>query len=329
MRWLMYCAVPLFSLVFFLAFFFMGVGHELHQDLVSDPTRTHPFNKLKGLLSAAMTTTTHIVGSGEGASFATIGDALRSASCGDVVHVQPGIYEELVRVTTDVTIEALTAPTEEEGTETIITNGVVIMANATMRQLQIRGQVDIRKGHAVIESCEVHHGADGVRVGPKSKLTMRTTRVHHCSGGGDGVYFMNDSSGQVEDCDIYECRVNGVRVDHAAVVLRGSRIRDCQFGVYYRRNSTGLVEENAIEHAGKIGVYVVEGSDPVVRGNHVRECGVLCALVSQEGKGLWTDNTFDGSIHVTAGADAKLGENRISGFKDVELIVPPAAVATL
>lgn len=259
-----------------------------------------------------------VVGTGEDAEFHTLTEAMEVAAAGDVIKLQPGLYEETLKVTQDVSVEALVPSNEEEDTETTIANGVIILANVTLRSIQIRGHVEIRKGHAIIEGCDIHHGKDGIRVNPKCKLSLKSSRIHHCFSSGDGIYFMPESSGEVDDSDIYECRVNGVHVDGSSVVLRNNRIRDAMYGIYYRRRSAGYIESNSLEHIKSFGIYVVEESDPVVRANMVRECGIQCMMVSQNGKGLWTDNSFEGSIHVLPGCEAKLGENRISGRSDIE-----------
>lgn len=261
---------------------------------------------------------TFIVGTGEEANFATFSEAMDVVAAGDVIKIQPGLYEEALKVTQDITLEAIVPSNEEEDTETTITNGIIILANVTIKNVQIRGSVDIRKGHAILEGCDVHHGNDGIRVGQKCKLSIKSSRIHHCHSSGDGIYFMPESSGEVDDTDIYECRVNAIHVDGSSVVLRNNRIRDSLYGIYYRRQSTGYIESNSLEHIKNFGIYVVEESDPVVRANIVRECGIQCMMISQGGKGLWTDNTFEGSIHVLPGCEAKMGENRISGRADIE-----------
>lgn len=265
-----------------------------------------------------MESVTHIVNPGSEGAFNSVSDALGAASVGDTVALKPGLYEELLKVFKEVTIVALPDDSMSES-ETVITNGVVISANATLKGLQVRGRIDVRKGHAVIEDCDIHHGPDGVRVGESANLSIRRSRVHHCEAGGDGLYFSPGSSGDVNDCDIYECRVNGIHANSASVTVSSNRIRDVVFGMYFRGQSTGAMEKNSVEHVGKFGIYVTEGSDPVVQGNHVRECGMHCAFVSQGGKGIWTENCFDGSMHVRCGCDAKLGSNQISGKLDVDL----------
>lgn len=268
----------------------------------------------------------YVVGTGEGAHFSTIGEALERAAAGDTIALQAGLYEELLKISEDITITAMPTTSEVEDAETTISGGIVTLGNVTLRGIQIRGHVNIRKGHTIIEECDIHHGNDGIRVGEKCRLTLHSSRVHHCSAGGNGVYFMSESAGEVADCDIYECRVNGVQVDGASVVLRDCRIRDCLFGVYYAKQASGLIANNTLEHIGKFGLYVVGESDPIVRANTVRECGVQCAYVSQKGKGVWSENNFEGSVHFLAGCEAKFGENRVSEKADIEIPLAPNAV---
>ncbi|EAN84934.1 hypothetical protein C3747_13g418 [Trypanosoma cruzi] len=264
-----------------------------------------------------MEAVTHIVNPGGEGAFSSVADALNAAVSGETIALKPGLYEELLKVATEVTITAVPDDSLAES-EAVITNGVVIVANVTMRGLQISGKIDVRKGHAVIEDCDIHHGSDGVRVGEGAKLTIRRSRIHHCESGGDGIFFTPGSFGEVVDCDIYECRVNGIHAHNACVTAGNNRIRDVLFGIYFRGQSTGAMEKNSIEHVRKFGIYVAEGSDPVVQGNQVRECGMHCAFVSQGGKGIWTENNFEGSMHVLTGCAAKLGSNQISGKLDVD-----------
>ncbi|KAG8341687.1 putative Right handed beta helix region Periplasmic copper binding protein (NosD) [Trypanosoma vivax] len=264
-----------------------------------------------------MEAVTHVVNPGAEGAYNSITEAINVASVGDTVALKPGLYEELLKVFKDITIVAEPDESLAES-EIVITNGVVIGANATMKGLQVRGRIDVRKGHAVVEDCEIQHGSDGIRVGEGAKLTVRRSRIHHCESGGDGIYFSSGSSGEVEDCDIYECRVNGVHANNATVSAVRNRVRDVLFGFYFRGQSGGAIERNSIEHVKKFGIYVVENSDPVVQANMVRECGMHCAFVSQGGRGIWTENHFDGSMHVREGCDAKLGANQVTGQLDVD-----------
>ncbi|KAK7200223.1 Periplasmic copper-binding protein [Novymonas esmeraldas] len=264
---------------------------------------------------------TIVVGTQTGAHAATLAAALEHAAPGDTITVSAGVYEETVHLSFNVTVVA--APAAEgaedpEAARATVMGAVVISANVTLEGVEVRGMVDVRKAHAVLDRCDIHHGPDGVRVHAGATVTIRSSRVHHCTAGGDGVYFMAGSSGEVSQTDIFECRVNALHIQGSDAVLRENRIHDCAFGVYYERSATGLCEQNTIEHVHKFGLYVTDGSDPVMRGNTVRSCGVLCLYASKGGRGTCSGNTFEGSLHTLADAVVQLSDNQVSGTSDVE-----------
>lgn len=268
-----------------------------------------------------MSSTIIVAGVARDADVTTIAAAIERSVPGDTIILHGGVYEELVLLPHDVTLQAAeptaTSPSED-AVEVVIMGNVVVTANVTLIGVEVRGCVDVRKGHAIVQKCNIHDGLDGVCVSPSAVLTMRSSRVHSCIASGDGVYFMAGASGELDDCDIFECRVNGIHVKSSRVIVRNTRIRDCSFGIYYESNSSGVCENNTIEHVSKFGFYIVEDSDPVIRANTVRECGILCALVSKNGKSRWSDNRFEGSIHVHAGCAVLMGENQVSGMKDID-----------
>jgi parallel beta-helix repeat protein len=274
---------------------------------------------------------TIVVGNQSEADAPTLTMALAGAAPGDTLVVAPGIYEETVHVDVDVTIVSappLPAAAADGGKGEASTDvvratvrGPVVIAAATAAKLEnveIHGMVSVRKGRATLERCDVHNGSDGVRAYPDTKVELNGCRVHHCSDGGDGVYFMNGSTGSVTDTDIYECRVHGVHVQGSSVALQGNRIRDCAFGVYYEKAAGGRCEANTVEHAGRFGVLITDGSNPTMTGNTVRECGILCLYVSNGGRGICSQNTFDGSVHILASCPIQLSGNVISGTADVD-----------
>ncbi|KAG5473923.1 hypothetical protein LSCM1_04559 [Leishmania martiniquensis] len=277
-----------------------------------------------------MPSQTIAVGPQVGAHAATLMAALEVATPGDKIVVSPGVFEETAHLRFDVTISAAPAPEDSNEAETVrstLFGTVVISANVTLEGLEVRGMVDVRKGHAILENCDVHHGSDGVRVHPGATGTVRNSRVHHCIAGGDGVYFMAGSFGEVLQTDIFECRVNALHVQGSEVALRENRIHDCAFGIFYEKKAAGLCEQNTIEHVRKFGLYVTEGSDPVIRGNNVRWCGVLCFFASKGGRSSCVGNTFEGSLHILSDCVVQLAQNQISGSTDIDAAAVPVKCA--
>lgn len=270
---------------------------------------------------------TVIVGTQTGAHAETIAAALEHATPGDTIVVSAGVFEETVHLPFNVTVVAAPVPEGAEDPEAeraTLIGTVIASANVSLRGLEVRGMVDVRKGHTVIERCDIHHGADGVRVHPHATVTVRNTRVHHCVAGGDGIYFMAGASGEVEQTDIFECRVNAFHVQGSNAILRENRIHDCAFGVFYEKSAAGLFEQNTIEHVQRFGLYVTDGSDPVMRGNTVRNCGIQCLFASKGGRGTCSGNTFEGSLHILSDCVVTLSDNQVTGLSDIE--APPQTV---
>ncbi|CAM40133.1 conserved hypothetical protein [Leishmania braziliensis MHOM/BR/75/M2904] len=277
-----------------------------------------------------MPSQTIVVGPQTDAHAATLAAALERTTPGDTIVVSAGVFEETVHLLFNVTLAAAPVPENSEDTRSVratIIGTVVVCANVTLDGLEVRGMVDVRKGHAVLERCDVHHGSDGVRVHPGATVTVHSSRVHHCVAGGDGVYFMAGSFGEVSQTDIFECRVNAIHVQGSEAVLRENRIHDCAFGVYYEKKAAGLCEQNTIEHVRKFGLYVTDGSNPVIRGNTVGWCGILCFFASKGGHSSCSGNTFEGSLHVLAECPVQLTGNQVSGTVDIDSGMSPVTVA--
>ncbi|KPI87724.1 hypothetical protein ABL78_3197 [Leptomonas seymouri] len=272
-----------------------------------------------------MTSRTIVVGIENGADALTLNAALACAAPGDTILLAPGVYEETVRFNFDVTVTSA-SPTEEvveEGSSGVVARAtvrgpIVISANVKLENMEVRDMVSVRKGQATLERCEIHRGSDGVRAYSGTTVDVRSCRIHDCTDGGDGVYFMSGASGTVADTDIYDCRVHGVHVQGSSVILQGNRIRDCSFGIYYEKAATGSCENNTVEHARRFGIIITDASSPSVSGNSVRECGILCLYVSSGGKGFCSQNNFDGSVHILANCPIQLSGNQISGTADVD-----------
>ncbi|CCW59756.1 unnamed protein product [Phytomonas sp. EM1] len=276
-----------------------------------------------------MTSREYVVGSAEGADFPCLSDALEAAQPDDVFWLQPGTHESTGPITQTVVLIAASArnppppadPTTEEEEDVVPATllAPTIEGRVTLCHLHIRGRVEVYRGHAMIEECNIYDGPDGVRVGAGAGLTLRNSRVRHCSTGGIGVYFMRGSTGEVENTDVYECRVFGIHVDGAKVVLRNNRIRDSACGIYFRRRASGLIELNSVEYIRNFGICVTENSNPVVRSNRVQHCGVQCLYVSKGSEGVFTENVFEGSVHVLPNCNVKFIENQIMGAADVDI----------
>ena len=257
-----------------------------------------------------------------GADFLCIADAVRAAVSGDIIALRMGLYEEKVHLSKEV---ELTADNGTERSEAIINSGIIVTANATVRGITIQQQVDIRKGSAVLDRCDISQGSDCIRVCSDARVTIRNCVIYGASAGGDGLYLQEGAFADVEGCDIHSCRVNGIHVRGGELICRNNSIRDCDYGIFFRKSGHGTVEGNVVENVKSFGIYVTGNSDPSVVGNKIRGCDIHGLMVSQNGSGSFRDNQVDSSVRILRGCTPTVAVNTITGRLDNELVVPTIA----
>lgn len=253
-----------------------------------------------------------------GSEFTSICDAVKGAVDGDTVLLRVGRYDE--KVLLDKAIDLVAEQGSDQG-DVIISGGLVVTANATVKDLSVQQSIDVRSGDPQIFNCDVSQGADGIRVGRDCNPTISKCRIHDAQSGGDGVYFMEGAKGTVTDCDIFACRVNGIHANGADVIVRANRVEACPYGIYFRKGARGLVEQNQLRHIACFGIYVVGRSDPTVVKNSVvgmegtdpvrpNEKTIHAIMISGEGGGNFQDNVVsNASVRILKGCVPTLGVN--------------------
>jgi len=249
------------------------------------------------------------------ADFRTITDALKECADGDTITIKIGQYDE--KITMDRSVHIRGDEAGERG-DVVINGGFVCRAGGSIRHLCITSQVDIRAGNVRIEDCEISEGFDGVRICREANPYLAGNEIHNARQGGDCVYFAEGARGTLEDNDIYAARVNGIHVNGADATIKNNKIRDCHFGIFFRKNARGLVTDNEVSDCQTFGVYLIQGADPVVERNRISNCAVHCVMVSQEGMGQIRENHCNGSMALKKGTSTTLGPNTVTGRLDNE-----------
>lgn len=251
--------------------------------------------------------------------FSKVSDALKVASEGDSLVLTAGSYEEkLLLETNGITISR--APGTEPG-DVIICGGLLSTAmNVTVRGLTIHQGVDIRAGNAVIEDCEICLG-DGLRVCSEANPRIRKCAIHGATHFGDGVYFQEGARGIVEDCEIYENRVNGIHVRGAEPTLLRNKVHDCPYGIYFRQGAKGVCDGNTVENIANFGIYLTGNAAPLVERNVVSHCQVHCLMLSNGAGGVLKDNILNGNVHILKGCSPQMISNAQSeGIMENEIL---------
>eukprot|EP00998_Keelungia_sp_KM082_P006729 NODE_2967_length_963_cov_37.867225_g2947_i0.p1 GENE.NODE_2967_length_963_cov_37.867225_g2947_i0~~NODE_2967_length_963_cov_37.867225_g2947_i0.p1 ORF type:complete len:291 (-),score=51.84 NODE_2967_length_963_cov_37.867225_g2947_i0:91-900(-) len=248
------------------------------------------------------------------ADFKTITEAIQQCVDGDTIKVQIGQYDE--KVVLDKAINVV-GDTESNG-DVLITGGGISLAGGCLKNLSVQGCVEVRSGDIKIEECDISQGADGVRVHKDANPTILRNSIHDAQQGGDGIYVGDGGRGLIEENEIYNNRMNGVHVNNGDAVIRRNKVHDSPYGVFLRRGGRGTVENNEVTNIESFGIYIISGSDPVVSGNTVSNCGIHVMMIAQEGKGTVKDNTMIGSVSVKRLSTPTLGLNNIQGRFDNE-----------
>lgn len=253
-----------------------------------------------------------------GSDFNTIAEAIKNSGPGDVIILKAGQYDERIVLDKAVTIRGESADGDRKAV--IIAGGFVSTSeNGGIANVTIQQGVDVRQGTCRVENCLVEHG-DGIKVGQSAKCAIVKCCVSGANLLGDGIYFMEGAKGVITECEITNHRVNGIHLKAADVDVTQNVIKNCRFGIYYRKGAKGNCEDNTISDMSNHGIYVALGSAPVVVKNNISACAIQCLLVATATSGTYRENKIIGNVHILAGATASCDGNTITGFYDNEPI---------
>jgi len=256
-----------------------------------------------------------VVNSKGGGEYECINEAIKAAVDGDTVQVHMGKYDEVLLL--DRAVNVVAEPSIEVE-DIVVLGGAVATASGSIQGMSFLQMIDVRQGSPAMTRCDVSLGADGVRVCTGCSVTLTECKIHGAQSGGDGVYVQEGATAVIDKCELANHRVNAVHCNGGEVTVTASKIHDCAFGVYFRRNGKGKVDGNTIDQISRFGVYIAGSSDPSVTNNTVMNCGVSGVMVSGGGLGSIKDNTVHGNVRILQGCSPSLGTNNINGRFDNE-----------
>jgi nitrous oxidase accessory protein NosD len=229
--------------------------------------------------------------------YVSIAAALRQASPGARIAVQPGLYAEALVIdrpveivgagrVEDVIVEAFDAPCLTMATD-----------NASVRGLTLRGcagrgnnqfvAVDIPRGRLVLEDCRVTSDSLACVAihGPTAAPVIRRCTIHDGAHAGVSVY--NQAQGTMEDCDIFGHTMAGVVIwREANPVMRRCTIHDGRdAGLFVFDHGQGTVEDCDIFGHAMAGVAIKEESSPTIKGCTIHDGAQAGILVYEHGRG--------------------------------------------
>jgi nitrous oxidase accessory protein len=274
--------------------------------------------------------------------------AIATAAPGDVLRLEPGIYDGPVLIDRAVTLEGEPgAVVDGHGEGRTIE---VVAPDVAIRHLVIRGSgmsldqmhsgifLDQAATGALVEDNDIEDNLVGVYVHGARHAIVRRNRIAglvlaHLNDSGNGVYVWNAPGTQVLDNDISGGRDGIFTNTSRDNVFSRNRIHGVRFAVHYMYTNYSEVSDNVSvgNHAGFVIMYsdhlIVHNNlsrgdrdhgllfnyanDADISGNAVRG-GDKCVFIYNANKNRFHDNWFDGcriGIHFTAGSE----RNVVSG----------------
>ncbi|SFS31128.1 right-handed parallel beta-helix repeat-containing protein [Saccharopolyspora flava] len=229
-------------------------------------------------------------------SFRTIGDAIASATTGDVISIQPGTYTESVVLSREVTLSAAGAaegvriestgdPAVVMATETAVLSGIVIGHSGSETSA-----IDVSTGRLRLEECRVEaSSAAALYVHGQAEASANGTEF--TNPGGAGVIAIDGAEGHFGNCTISDVKA-------AAVVIRtdadpqftGCTITDTEgSAVLAAERARGAMRDSRIVRAGNPAVVVEGDSSFRLSGTTITEPGGVGLLIASRSTPLIED----------------------------------------
>ncbi len=212
----------------------------------------------------------------------SISSAIKSASPGARILVEPGTYYESITIDKDVEIVG-----KGDGSKIIIecgnANCIAMQTDrATVRNLTVRLRavdtnvkrvaVYIPQGQLELEDCYItSNSLSGIEItGSTANLIIRRCVIYDSNGA--GILFADNAKGLVEDSYIYGNFMSGIVIRNGAeATIRRSQInQNKEVGVYIYANGLGRVSNSDLTGNGR-GAFYIESGSQVYRSKNTED----------------------------------------------------------
>lgn len=315
-----------------------GAGTE---QVGEKPAGTIPIKASAQARAGANTVVVSLKGDGD---YTSITQALGVVAQGGRILVRPGVYDESIVLDKQVDL-AGDGPREEI---VIKSAGAVCLTaradDARIAGVTLRGAatgdaaffaVEVLRGNLLLEDCDISSDTLSCVAahGPEAAPVIRRCRIH--DGADSGLYFFEEASGTIEDCEIYGNANVGVAVTGGArPVVRRSKIHGgANAGIVVWQGGTALVEECEVYGNRLAGLGVSEGAKLTAHACSVHGGDNSGVFVHREGEAVLEDCELYGhreaEAAVTTNGKLFLNNCRLRRSRDSGLFILSGGEALL
>jgi parallel beta-helix repeat protein len=207
--------------------------------------------------------------------FATINQAISSATGGDTIKIRPGIYKENITLKSDVNIFG------DDSNEVIIrcdSNKIAVADIQNCRNVILTGLTFTHGG-------EGQPAVEGVNNVPILRIRNSSVKVSHCrilNGVGDGIAIYGINQSEISECNVVQNALNGIIVldnQSRPIIRKNFCSSNRGNGILFGGGAGGEAEDNIFSRNKNNGISVVQSlTSPKVTRNDCLE---------NENSGIW------------------------------------------
>lgn len=255
--------------------------------------------------------------------YKTISEAIKQATPGTTIYVEPGVYNESLIIDKEITLigngsrdEIVIFSANESPlimqTARATVRGMTIQQGGQPVEDQTRAAVLLSLGSLCLDDCIIKSSVgDGIRIyhretrpiiqrclidrvygtgiyiSDEADPVIEDCRVVHS--GKAGIWITAKGYGTIENCEIYGSTFTNIGIaDESNPVVRNCQIyRSEQNGIWFKISGYGTIEGCDIHHNAYANVELGDGSDPIIKG---------CHIYSGSQSGVWFKKNSRGTV---------------------------------
>jgi parallel beta-helix repeat protein len=220
---------------------------------------------------------------GSAGAFKTVGEALRQATAGMTVVVQPGTYRESITIPSGVTVAGRGQKSSiviEHPATAVFLSGSAVLRNMTVvsKDGGMADTIIVTGGDPIIEECIITNSNPSAKPDWSGAIAVRAGRPN------------------IRNNTITGRNGMGILVRGGTPAIRGNTVQNCGiYGILYTDGGGGRLENNTIIANTMSGVGLKAGANPVITGNTITRNGENGIMVYQAGRGQIQNNTISGN----------------------------------